>query len=224
MKFERFINSKFFILFEYLYVLIFSNILFVLSTLLGLGIFSIFPALVSLIIVLKSFDSTTDFLLPKVFFKAFIKNYLKSMKVFLIFLIGIVLFTFNTMYFYLALQEIDSFVYAMAFYVMLFLDILLIFVVINAAFVSVYFPNLTVKKILKYSFYLLRVISFQAMILILVLILLVLIGYVVPLLSIVLLVSIYVLLMDRMIRPLYQQLVAEGVKSLDAFMYVRTKE
>lgn len=220
MRFEKFFNSKVFIAFEYLYVIIISNLLFVLSFVLGLGIFSFMPALISLVIMLKTHDSTTEFPLLSVYVKSFMKNYWKSMKVFLLFLIGIVVFTFNTLFFYFALEESDTFFFAISFYMMLILDVVLLFAMINAAFVYVYFPNLSVKKIIKYAFLLLRVVSIQSLILVPLLIIVIAFGFWIPILALLFLVSAYVLVMDRLLRTTYQKLLSDGVTSLDAFLYV----
>lgn len=220
MRFEKFFNSKVFIAFEYLYVIIISNLLFVLSFVLGLGIFSFMPALISLVIMLKTHDSTTEFPLLSVYVKSFMKNYWKSMKVFLLFLIGIVVFTFNTLFFYFALEESDTFFFAISFYMMLILDVVLLFAMINAAFVYVYFPNLSVKKIIKYAFLLLRVVSIQSLILVPLLIIVIAFGFWIPILALLFLVSAYVLVMDRLLRTTYQKLISDGVTSLDAFLYV----
>ena len=220
MRFEKFFNSKVFIAFEYLYVIIISNLLFVLSFVLGLGIFSFMPALISLVIMLKTHDSTTEFPLLSVYVKSFMKNYWKSMKVFLLFLIGIVVFTFNTVFFYFSLEESDTFFFAISFYMMLILDVVLLFAMINAAFVYVYFPNLSVKKIIKYAFLLLRVVSIQSLILVPLLIIVIAFGFWIPILALLFLVSAYVLVMDRLLRTTYQKLISDGVTSLDAFLYV----
>ena len=142
------------------------------------------------------------------------------MKVFLLFLIGIVVFTFNTLFFYFALEESDTFFFAISFYMMLILDVVLLFAMINAAFVYVYFPNLSVKKIIKYAFLLLRVVSIQSLILVPLLIIVIAFGFWIPILALLFLVSAYVLVMDRLLRTTYQKLLSDGVTSLDAFLYV----
>lgn len=221
MKNDNFTNTKIYSFFESVYRLIVLNLLTVLTAVLGLGIFSFMPALVALIILVRSLSHDTDFPLITTYWKALKKNYFRVLKLsFFYFIIGL-LFLFNTYFFYLALLEWKGVLNEIIFYGTLIMDGILAVAFVNACFIYVYFPNLNNRKIIRYSFVLLRAIPMRAVIIFFMVLAAVYGLYIIPLAMVFLLFSFFAYLMNLMIRNVYSRLVADGVKSLDAGMYVR---
>jgi uncharacterized membrane protein YesL len=99
----------------------------------------------------------------------------------------------------------------------LVIDIFFLFAIINAAFVFVYFPNLDIKKNIKYSFKLIQLVPMQAIILMVLLILTVVWFYVFPLVIVFIWFSVIIYCYHTMIKRTYSRLVADEVKSLDMY-------
>ena len=74
MKFEKFVNSRFFRFTEKLYQLIMLNIFGVISILMGLVIFGIIPTMVSIIACLKASSDGESYPLFKGYFKTYFKK------------------------------------------------------------------------------------------------------------------------------------------------------
>lgn len=225
MKFEKFVNSGFFRFCEKLYQLIILNLLTVLMIILGLGIFSLLPALASLILIIKSSKKNNSFPFVKLFFKGFFHIYKKAQLTFLLFLGLFLLFGFNTYYFYCFINESESFYYIVAYYITLVADALLLMAFINSAFILIYFPHLTVLKTFKYSFVLLKAVTWKALVMFgmifACLYLTALFVYILPIIEI----SIYCYLSYLLLDKDYNKVLPKGMKSLDAFdLYVKPRE
>lgn len=201
---------------EFVYKLIVLNLLLILTTVLGLVIFSMMPALIALVIVLKSLKHDRAFPLVSTYFRAFKAIYVKSLKLSIFYTVVGCVFVFNTMFFYLALQESQPFFFQLAFYGMIVVDIVFLLAAVNACFVFVYFPNLSNAKIIKYSFVLLTSISLQGLGIIVLAILSIIILYVFPLILIFIWLSLCFFLINLLIKKTYEKFVADGVKSIDA--------
>lgn len=222
MKYEKFYNSRFFSFFEFLYKLVLLNAVTVTFCVLGLFMFSFMPALIALIIIIRSVKNGNAFPLLGTYVRCFFKNYIKSFKLSVFYIMLGFVFAFNTYFFYDALLEHQGFINAVLYYTSLFVDLILILAVINACFVYVYFPNLNNRKIIKYSFILLRAIPTQA------LLITALIGAGFALLYVNILniifvsifMALFVFVCNALIETHYAPLIADGVCPLDAFMYV----
>ncbi len=219
MKFERLYNSKFFIIVDFVYKLIILNLLLILTTVFGLVVFSLMPALIALIIILKSLRHDRTFPLVQTYFRVIRANYRKIIKLSLFYTLLGCVFVFNTLFFYLALQESQPIFYQLAFYGMIVVDVVFLLAAINSCFVFVYFPNLTNRKIIKYSFVLLTSIPLQSLVVVLLLLMSVGLLYVFPIILIFIWPSICVFLIHISIRNTYERFVTEGVKSIDALDY-----
>ena len=189
------------------------NVLFLLTFLLGLGIFSWNIALIILVLAMKSLEERSDSLV-----KTWIKNLLFHGKKAFLLSIPFVLFTgifiFNTMYFYLALQEIDSIMNQILFGVSLLCAVIGMIASIHNAFVYVFFPHLSIRKHWKYSLVLLQVIPFPTLYLFACVIVGIVLVYVMPLLVIVIYPALVVFGFYHLIRFKYRRLVADGMESL----------
>ena len=217
--FEKIYNSAIFGIFEKLYKLIVLNMLFVLTFILGLGIFGYMISLIILVLGIKSLIDDKEYSIVKTWIIKVKQHYVKALKLSLFFTVIGGLMTFNTIFFYLAIEENPIMTYQIAYYTFLIIDVFLILGTINAAFVFVYFPNLDIKKILKYSFKLLQIIPVQGLLLLTALGLTVLWIYVFPMVLIFIWFSTAIYVFALSINKKYSTLVADGVKSLSMIEY-----
>jgi uncharacterized membrane protein YesL len=153
MNFEKFVGSKLYGFFDKAYIIFFTNLIFTLLTVIGLGVFTFYPALISLFIVINSALIDNEKVSVSSMFKIFRKEFFKSFKISLVFLFSGLLFAFNTYYFYYCFNnpEITNLFYAFSLYLTIFIDFLFIICFIHSLLIYIYFPHLTIKRILKYS-------------------------------------------------------------------------
>lgn len=147
-------NSKkgFYKTINFIYRLTILNIITFITIVLGLGIFSFLPALVSLIVLLQYPEEDTIGRMIKLYFRVFKKIYFKAELVFLILASLVVLDAVSIFYFYCWLLESSAFFYVIAYYVVLFVEIYFILALVNSCFIIVYYPHLKLFKVIKYSF------------------------------------------------------------------------
>jgi len=219
MKFEKFFNSKYAKVLEFIYRLIITNLVGILCILLGLGIFSLMSVIISMIIIVKSIDSDTDFPILKVFFNSFKKNYKRIFPLSFFYYFLILISVFNMFFFYSGFNEFGNFFYEVAFNLSIVIFFVVLTIFLNACFIYVYFPNLSNKKVIKYSFKLIRVIPIQTIVIICYLLTIIFLIYVIPILFIFIYLALGLFLINLTLRNTYNRLVADGVKSLDAFIY-----
>lgn len=224
MNFEKFINSRIFMFFDFLYKIIIINILTVLTIALGLVIFSLMPAIVSLIILIRTIEPQSDFPLIKTFTNSFFKNYKRVILVSVFYLVCALILTYNTYYFYTVLQTNKSTLIVIGYYVTLVMDITLIISFINACFIMVYYPYLKNKNVIKYSFILLLIYPLKSIIAFLIVIGTLVLSALVPPLSIFLFISLAFYFINLIYRNSYIKLVPQGRTPLDAFMYISIKK
>lgn len=137
---------------NFIYRLTILNIITFITIVLGLGIFSFLPALVSLIVLLQYPEEDTIGRMIKLYFRVFKKIYFKAELVFLILASLVVLDAVSIFYFYCWLLESSAFFYVIAYYVVLFVEIYFILALVNSCFILVYYPHLKLFKVIKYSF------------------------------------------------------------------------
>ncbi len=99
MFFEKFVNSKFYYIIDLIVRIIWLNIIILLTTLLGLVLFSFGPALISGVYVAKLISKKYEGSIFKVYLKAFKRFYKKGTILFLIYGVLIFLFSFNIYFF-----------------------------------------------------------------------------------------------------------------------------
>ncbi|MDD4077439.1 MAG: DUF624 domain-containing protein [Bacilli bacterium] len=223
MKFEKLYNSRFFTFFEFFYRLVILNFITVLFSILGLVVFSLMPALVALIIIIRSLKGDNEFPVLTTYINAFVKNYRRVLKLSIFYLITGLVLVFNTYFFYLGYVQNQGVINEVFYYLALFIDLVFILVFINACFICVYFPNLNNRKIIKYSFILLRAIPRQALLILLMLVGMVVILYIniLNIIIIFIFIALFIFISNLLLEKIYLSLVAAGVKSLDAFIYIR---
>lgn len=223
MKFEKLYNSRFFTFFEFFYRLVILNFITVLFSILGLVVFSLMPALVALIIIIRSLKGDNEFPVLTTYINAFVKNYRRVLKLSIFYLITGLVLVFNTYFFYLGYVQNQGVINEVFYYLALFIDLVFILVFTNACFICVYFPNLNNRKIIKYSFILLRAIPRQALLILLMLVGMVVILYIniLNIIIIFIFIALFIFISNLLLEKIYLSLVAAGVKSLDAFIYIR---
>jgi uncharacterized membrane protein YesL len=219
MKFEKFFNSRIFSFFERIYNLILLNILTIFFTILGLGIFTFMPAIVSLIIIIRSLKHDTDFPIFSTFFNAFKSNYRRVFLISLFYILLGIICLFNSAFFYTAMIDWQNIINIIIFYFSIIIDVIFLLSFINACFILVYFPNLN-NKVIKYSFVLIKIGIVKELIILLMVIGLYYLFFIAPIMIIFIAISLFFYIVNLIIRNIYERLVADGVKSLDAFLYI----
>lgn len=217
MKFERLMNSAFYRFMEKVYQLIMLNIFFILTTLLGLIVFTIGPAMVSLTLCIKSIGDKESIPLFKSYFKTFLKVYKKSVLYSIFFQITTILLIFWVCYFFFLLQENDSVIIGVLYYLSLIFSIINIFAFINSSFIFVYFPYLTKKKIIKYSYELMKLFILKLVILFGALIAFIYLGNLFPYAIPFILVSLYYYLFNYLIKDDYNRIRLKSEKSMSIY-------
>jgi len=212
MKIQNMYNSFIFRFFEGLYHLVLVNMLFILTFIAGLGLFSYLPAMVILVLAIKSRNEATEYSLVKTWMKNVKAHGWTVFKLSLFFTGVSLIAAFDTMYFYLLMQEEATLYYEVLFYVFLVIDVLVFVTIINAAFVYVYFPHLGYKKIIKHSFGLLRLIPLEALIVIVGLLLGITFFYVFPFALVFIWFSLVFSIFHKAVRKKYERLMSEEVR------------
>lgn len=214
MKLEKLYNSTVFKVFDFLYKLVMFNILFILTFVLGLGVFSYMISFIILVLAIKSLDKDIDYSIVKTWIINIKKHGLKALKLSVFYTVFLGLFIFNVAFFHILLQEQDLLIYQILYYLFLVLGLVMIFTIINSAFIFVYYPNLSIRKIIKYSFILFQLIPLQALLLMILLIIGVILFYVFPFILIFIWFSLSLYIFHKTTSKIYKRLVPENVESL----------
>lgn len=152
MNFENYANSKMYSFFDIVYKLMLINVIWFFLSLIGLGILTIFPALITSFILINTLMEQSEFPIVRGFRKTFVKEYLKSQKIFaILFLIALVLF-FNMRIYYLQLAAQESFVYNIGFWITLVLILVYLMMVTHVFMIYLFFPHFKTFQTLKYAF------------------------------------------------------------------------
>ncbi|MGI6781329.1 MAG: DUF624 domain-containing protein [Acholeplasmataceae bacterium] len=99
MFFEKFLNSKFYAVIEMIVKIVWLNIITLITSVLGLFLFTFGPALLSGVYVAKLIINKYEGPILKVYFKAFKRFYKKGTLIFLIYSGLLILFSFNVYFF-----------------------------------------------------------------------------------------------------------------------------
>lgn len=199
------------------YQIIILNIITFFTIIIGLGIFSLLPALVSLLAMLKNADDDTIGGMIKLYFKTFKKIYFKTLTVFFVFGILIFLGAFSVFYFYCWLLESTSLFYVICYYVVLFTEAIFILAFINSCFIIVYYPHLKWIKVIKYAFQTMLIVALRMIMIFMLLIGSIYLGilfvFAVPLFSI----SLFMFIALKLLDEPYSKLVPEGYSTLNPY-------
>jgi len=149
--FERYANSKLYTFFDFLYTIILINLLWLSLTMLGLVVFTIFPATVAVYLIVLSRGKDLELKVFRTFFAIFLREYVKSQKVFAIMFVGGALIVMNLLFYYINLDTLTLF-HLIGLVVMLALAFAYAAALIHIVPVYIYFPELPPFKIVKNAF------------------------------------------------------------------------
>lgn len=217
-KYERISNSKPFKFMEYLYKLIVVNMMAFLTIVLTLGL-TIMPALTALVVIVKGLKEQEEFPIFSTYFYTFGKNFKKMIVLEIPYLLFFGLYSFNIYYFYEMVQEYQGIYNEVAYYVSLIILAIAIVAFINACVVAVYFPHLNRKKIIKYSFVLLKITSWKALIMFIIMVGFIFLGVLILFGLPFILLSLYFFIYIELIHNDYSKLLPLGYKSIHAIDY-----
>ncbi|MFA6648039.1 MAG: hypothetical protein WCS32_05325, partial [Candidatus Izemoplasmatales bacterium] len=105
MKLEKFYNSTIFRVFDFVYNLVIFNIFFILTFILGLGVFSYMLAFITLVLAIKALDEGIDFSIVKRWVINLKKHFFKALKISIFYSIFLALFIFDVLFFNIVIQE-----------------------------------------------------------------------------------------------------------------------
>lgn len=214
MKLEKFYNSIVFKIFDFVYNLVIFNIFFILTLILGLGIFSYMLAFITLVLAIKALDDDINFSIVKRWVISLKTHFFKALKISIFYTVFLGLFIFDVLFFNILIQEQNLIMYQVLYYLFLVLTVVFIFATINAAFVYVYFPHLSIRKIIKYSFVLIQLIPVPALFLITGIIVSVFLFYVFPFALLFVWFSLIIFVFHKLIKKTYFRLTFEHNKPL----------
>ncbi|HHU23721.1 MAG: DUF624 domain-containing protein [Bacilli bacterium] len=217
MNFEKYINSRVFSFFNFLYKLVVISLLCFIASTLNLYVFGILASGVAAIILFKTSSNDSEIPLVLTFWLGFKRNYFKALKISLIMFVMVFILAFNTYYFYRLTLETKTMYSYIALYITIGLDIITFTTLILIMLVCVYFPFLNVYHTIKYSVTMLFVFPgafFMLVGLVIVfLILSYLFWYLIPLL----IPGLFLYLVQLLYRNKLNKLLTEdGIKPLDA--------
>jgi uncharacterized membrane protein YesL len=135
---------------------------------------------ITLVLAIKALDDDINFSIVKRWVISLKMHFFKALKISIFYTIFLGLFIFDVLFFNILIQEQNLVIYQVLYYLFLVLTVVFLFATINAAFVYVYFPHLSVRKIIKYSFVLVQLIPIPALFLILGIVISVFLFYVFP--------------------------------------------
>ncbi|QVK18355.1 DUF624 domain-containing protein [Mycoplasmatota bacterium] len=152
MNFEKYIDSKLYHFFDKAFNLIVINLLLILISILGLGVFTLFPALAATYVLLQCESNDIGVSLIKSFYIVMKKDYIKLQKLFIMIVLIIGIFAFNTMFFYeYAISQNGSMFHFVGLFVILSIDLLIIGMLLHLFPVYMYFNKLKPIGIIKFS-------------------------------------------------------------------------
>ena len=202
---------------NFIYRLTILNIITFITIVLGLGIFSFLPALISLVVLLQYPEEDTIGRMIKLYFRVFKKIYLKAELVFLILISLIFLDAVSIFYFYCWLLESTALIYVIAYYITLLVEVFFILALINSCFIIVYYPHLKLFKVIKYSFNTIFVVMLKMVFVLLLLIGIVYLSIVfvpaLPLVSI----SLFMFCAYKLLDEPYRKMVPKGYPILSPY-------
>lgn len=151
MNFEKYVNSRLFTFFNFLYKMVILSLIFFVASVLGLIFLTIVVTGIGILTIIKSTNDNNELPLILSFGLIFKKYFLKGLFLSLIVLGITFLLAFNTYYFYELTIKNQSIYSYIALYLTIGLDIIAISCLVMTMLISVYFPFLKTYNTLKYS-------------------------------------------------------------------------
>ncbi len=167
MNFEKYVNSKVYYYFDKAYYLILINLVFVLISVLGLGIFTFFPALAATYILLQRLSDNKSISIFKGFYTIIKRDYFKLQKLFLVIALILCILSFNTLFFYeYAINQNSSLFYLIGLFLFLSMDLFIMGLLLHIFPIYMYFKGLKTVGIIKFSFLLVFAYPFRTLLLV----------------------------------------------------------
>lgn len=151
MSFGEYVNSKFHSLLHLLSDLILINVLWFLVSALGLFVFTIAPATIGMYTVTYSRIMGYDSSIFRGFFRVFKREFWKSQRVFISFLLIGTIIAVDVYYFYMSFTADQSFFHAFGLFVSVILVLLYLLSLIHIGPVYLHFPGLSTFQLVKYA-------------------------------------------------------------------------
>lgn len=223
-KYEKIANSKVFRFLEYLYKLIILNMVTFLTIVLTLGL-TLMPALTAMFVIIKGMKEQEEFPIVSTYFRAYANVFKKMIVIEILFFAFFALYSFNIYYFYEMVQEYQGLYNEIAYYVCLIILVIFIIAFINSCIVCVYFPHLSRKKNIKYSFVLLKVTALKALVMFAIMMGFIFLGVLVLFAVPFVLLSVYGYIYIELVHSDYSKLLPSGYRSLHALDYeIKSRE
>ena len=167
MESNQMFNSKYYHTLDTLTKVAVINILWFITSLVGIGVFTFMPATVAVFVLMKEMVDKNDTPVFKPFYRIFGKEYLKSQGVFLVLLLIALILANNFITYYNQALEAQRMIFSIAFYATSFLILLYIMTLLHVFLIYIYFPHYKVFRILKFAFIVSFLFPFRTILLIL---------------------------------------------------------
>lgn len=174
-RFEKMINSSFSNFMNFLYKIMVLNILYLLSIIAGLFVFSFAPATVATLTCMKAINEKKEFPLFKTYVHIFKSEYKKSMIFFVFYLVTTTIVTVSFFYY---LNSQDIVFNNVGIVVTGLLVVINLASLIHMFLISIYTPNISFKAKLKYSYLMIVYSPFLTLFLVVVNLLLIVFSYI----------------------------------------------
>jgi len=208
MDFEKIVNSKIYQIFEVIYLIIITNIIWLISSGIGLFIFMIFPSSIALYLILGN-QKKYEINIVKTFFRIIYKEYVKAQKVFII--LGVSgLIIFYQLYFFIHItSDKNQLMIQVAFILSILSVYLYLSIWVHVIAVYVYYPRLKTLAILRNALLLSVAYPIKTFISVLIIVTTGIISYIFPALAFIFLVSLLTLIIQKLVLPIYVNLKLE---------------
>lgn len=205
-------NLKMFIFDDKVTNLIILNLLWFVFTIIGFGLLTLFPATYSLYIIINSGKDNKGYPLHKTFFKIFNKDYWRLEKIAIVyFLVGLILF-FSFRVYYLQITNQTNFINTIGLWVTGIFILIYLLSLIHVFLVCLYFPKFKTWAVIKHSLMLTLSFPLSSLFIIVIgisiLVLIIIFPYIFPLIFVIL-VSLYIMLILKIMKPKYQKLLPD---------------
>lgn len=139
-------------LFLYISKLVTINFLWIVTAFLGFGIFTLFPASIALYVIIKTMHTGLEFPLLRSFITIFKREYVKSQKVMIQFLVPGIIIIFDLYYFYQQYMDQQGVFNLIGLILFIIFMVIYLLAFIHIFPVYVYFPNLSPMQTVKKAF------------------------------------------------------------------------
>lgn len=203
--FEKYVNSRFYTFADAFYKFLVINLLMLITIVLGLGVFGLPVAIFSGVMTMKLISRPTVDSTFKFYFKTVKKCIRKLWKPMLVFTLLILVLGFNSIYFWLLLDEQFQMFHLISFMIMFFLFVLTLVSYIHGVILSVLY-DLTIVSLIKNSYLLTIAFIIRTFIFLLICALIIYISLLVPLFGVLLGLSLFVFAAFKLLIQPYKKI------------------